>query len=124
MSNLIMILDGEVATNNFCTTLTPVWSVFGYIIFAIKVVVPIILIVSGMYTMAKAVMEKKEDDIKKAQDLLIKKVIAAVLVFLVVTVTTMIVDLVGSGEWKECAKCALHLPDGNTCYVIKNDPTR
>lgn len=43
-----------------CESLKVVWTLFGYVIWAIKVVVPLLLIISGMITMAKAVMEKDE----------------------------------------------------------------
>lgn len=104
------------SASDFCTTTSVVWTIFGYIIFAIKVVVPILLIVSGMITMARAVMEKKEDDIKKAQNLLVKKLIAAVIVFLIIQITTIVVNLVADESWTKCANCALH-PFSNDCGI-------
>lgn len=112
--DFITIMDAK----SMCATLSPVWTLLGYVIFGIKVVVPVILIISGMITMAKAVMEKKEDKIKDAQNLLIKQVIAAVLVFLVVTVVSVVVGLVADKSWEQCAKCALH-PFSDGCEITK-----
>lgn len=103
-----------------CERLKVVWTLFGYVIWAIKVVVPLLLIISGMITMAKAVMEKKEDDIKKAQNLLIKKVIAAVIVYLVITVTKVVISLVATGDWETCVECAFKPFSGN-CEFVRTD---
>lgn len=101
--NMFYVMDSI----NICTDLAMVWTILGYIILAIQVLVPILLIISGMITMAQAVMEKDEGKIKKAQDLLVKKIIAAVLCFLVIAITKVVVNLVASGAWQDCAKCAL-----------------
>lgn len=103
-----------------CEELKVVWTLFGYVIWAIKVVVPLLLIISGMITMAKAVMEKKEDDIKKAQNLLIKKVIAAVIVYLVITITKVVISLVATGDWETCVECAFNPFSGN-CEFVRTD---
>ncbi len=42
---------------------------------AIRIGIPIILLIVGMVDLGKAVVAQKEDEIKKAQGLLIKKVI-------------------------------------------------
>lgn len=100
-----------------CEDLKVVWTLFGYVIWAIKVVVPLLLIVSGMITMAKAVMEKKDSE---AQKLLIKKVIAAVIVYLVITVTKVVIGLVADGDWETCVECAFNPFSGN-CEFDKTD---
>lgn len=112
--NLIFLLDENPA---LCTTLSPVWTIFGYIIWGIKIVVPLLLIITGMITMAHAVMEKDEKAIKTAQNLLVKKVIAAVIVYLVITLTGVIVNLVSGPDFKGCAKCAFS-PFSEGCKII------
>ena len=92
-----------------CESLKVVWTLFGYVIWAIKVVVPLLLIISGMITMAKAVMEKKEDDIKKAQNL-----------YLVITVTKVVISLVATGDWETCVECAFNPFSGN-CEFVRTD---
>lgn len=104
--NMFYILKDKL---DICTGgITDVWTIIGYIIFAIQVVVPLLLIISGMITMAQAVMKQKEEDIKKAQSLLVKKIIAAVIVFLIIAVTKIVVGLVATGNWEGCVNCALH----------------
>ena len=92
--------------------------VVGYVVFGIKIVVPIILIIVGMLDLAKAVNSKSEDDVKKAQQALVKKAIAAVLVFLVVTIVSLLMGLVNSSEYKTCMKCVNHPFTGDYCTGI------
>ena len=117
--NLFYLL-ADVEQINICSGLNMVWTIFGYIILGIEVVVPILLIVSGMITMAQAVMKQKEEDIKKAQSLLVKKVIAAVITFLIIALTKMIVNLVTKDEnWASCAKCVFDV-NGAGCGIISS----
>ena len=109
--NLIYMLadSGKLdAGFNLCDSAKPLLGLVGYVILGIKIVVPIILIVMGMLDLAKAVTEKKEDKIKEAQMLLVKKAIAAVLVFLVVTVVSIVMTLINAKSWEACKTCLLH----------------
>ena len=68
---------------------------------AIQIGVPIILIIVGMFDMGKAITQQKEDEIKKAQNLLVKKAIAAALVFLMFSLVSLVVSIVNidSDSW-------------------------
>ena len=66
-----------------CNGLEAVVSVVKFILKIIQWVVPIILIVLGTIDLVKAVVAGKDDDIKKHQQTLIKRIIAAVIVFLI-----------------------------------------
>lgn len=68
----------------------------------LQILIPIGLIVFGLIDLGKAVIASKEDEMKKAQGNLIKRVMYAVLVFLVVTIVSFVMGMVGSTEWKEC----------------------
>ena len=79
--------------------------IVGWVYVGIEIVVPIILIFMGMFDMAKAVTEKDENKIKSAQNLLIKRAIAAGLVFLVATLVGLVMRIVGSDAYSKCTKC-------------------
>ena len=64
------------------------------VILAVQVIVPILLIIWGMLDLGKAVIAQKEDEIKKGQQTFMKRVIAAAIVFFVVTIATLLVNLV------------------------------
>lgn len=72
-----------------------VFNVVHLIILLIQIAVPILLIIWGMLDFARAVIGGDEDKIKAGQKLFIKRLIAAVIVFLVVTITTLLINLVG-----------------------------
>lgn len=88
-----------------CGELKPALRIVGIVIWLIKVIVPIILIVIGMIDLMKAVTEKSEDKIKEAQQKLIKRAIAAVLVFLVISLVSAVMKIVGDESYTECMDC-------------------
>lgn len=61
----------------------------------IQVFIPIILIILGMLDMGKAVTSNDEKTMKEAQGRLIKRVIYAVVVFLIVALVKLVVGVVG-----------------------------
>ena len=84
----------------------------------IKVFVPILLIVWGMLDLGKAVMAQKEDEIKKGQQTFVKRLIAAAIVFFVVSIVKLVVDLVGGdsdGTMMKCVEAILDCNDASSC---------
>ena len=73
----------------------------------IKFAIPVLVVVFGLIDLGKAVMSAKEDEIKKNQGLLIKRLIIAVLVFFVVALTEFLVGIVGGDdeEYSHCFDC-------------------
>lgn len=69
---------------------------------AIRIIVPIVLVISGMFLMAKAITQKSQDEVKKAQQLLARRAVAAAIVFLLFSlITWMLALLGGTGEGNE-----------------------
>ena len=85
-----------------CETLMPLIKLIKHgIIPLIQLGIPIILILLGMLDLGKAVMASKEDEIKSAQKLLIKRAIYAVAIFFVVLIVQVIfglLDTTGDSE--------------------------
>ncbi|MFI3307325.1 MAG: hypothetical protein R3Y21_02035 [Mycoplasmatota bacterium] len=84
--------------------------VVSLVVTMIKIVVPILLIIFGMLDLGKAVIQQKEDDIKKAQKIFISRIIAAVLVFFVVAIVQLVFGLLASAGAEdegisECIDC-------------------
>lgn len=82
--------------------LGPVISAVKLVLTVIQYVVPVILIVFGSVDLIKAVIAGKEDDIKKNQQTLFKRIIAAVIVFLVPLIVQVVMGLIGNDDWKAC----------------------
>jgi len=85
--------------------LTPLWNVVGFIVKAIWIGVPILLIVYGMIDLGKAVIASKEDEVKKATKAFTKRFIYAVCVFLVVWLVQFVLSTVSNIAGTD--------PDGN-----------
>ena len=80
------------------------------IVIIIQIAIPIIIIIFGMLDMAKAVSASKEDDIKKGQKMLIKRIITGVIVFLLFVVVKTVIGLVAgdSGSMWSCVDCVIN----------------
>lgn len=89
---------------DFCGELGGVVVIVKFILGIIQWVVPIILIMLGTIDLVKAVIAGKEDDIKKNQQVLFKRLIAAVIVFIIPLLVGIIMGLIGQKEWRECWK--------------------
>lgn len=95
-----------------------------YAVNLLKIVTPIILIIVGIIELVKAVASTNEDSMKKAQSKLIKKVIAAVMVFFVITIVQFIIlkvaDSSDAGSIKSCLKCFLNGTDDCDSIYVKD----
>lgn len=75
------------------------------IYFAIRVAVPVLLILAAMVDLGKAIVAKKEEDVKKAKDLVFKKILLAVVVFLIPYLVELLLRiLTGDGYILDCVK--------------------
>ena len=80
------------------------------ILLILQIAIPIALLIFGTMDLGKAVMAGDEKEIKAATGILIKRVIAAVAVFLLILVVSVVTGWVGGDEWTACWSAA----DSNT----------
>lgn len=94
--------------DTFCSTLEPVIKLIKAVLALVKFGIPIVLILLGTIDLGKAVMASKDDEMKKAQGVLIKRVIYAVAIFLLVTIVELVMNLVSTNSdaeannWVSC----------------------
>lgn len=107
-----MILDIDYATfscGGFSVFPVPVANLVSMLINIVKVAVPVVLIVIGLFDFLKAVMAQKEDEMKKAQMTFVKRLISGVLVFFVVAIVQFVFgvlsDASGENSYMECISC-------------------
>ncbi len=84
--------------------LAPVLGIVNFVINAIMIGVPILLIVLGMVDLGKAVIASKEDEVKKATKAFGKRFLYAVGVFAVVWLVTFVFDIVSGLGIKDVDK--------------------
>lgn len=94
--------------------LAPILGIVNFVINAIMIGIPIILIILGMLDLGKAVISSKEDEVKKATKVKAfgKRFLYAVGVFAVVWLVTFVFDTVnsatggeinpGQANWRTC----------------------
>ncbi len=114
-ANVNDIVIGE--KNGFCATTANIWQIIGYVLLVFKIVIPILLIIFGMIDLGKAVIASKDDEIKKATTSLVKRAIAAVVIFLLPTIVSFLVGIVGAfgsvqEDYEICRTCISNPKDG------------
>lgn len=96
---------------DICQSLGPILKIVNLIITVIWIGIPIILIILGSIDLGKAVIASKEDEVKKAKQAFIRRLLYAIAVFAVVWFVTFIFDTlstvtngeISAGEtWKDC----------------------
>lgn len=84
-------------------TVLSVMRIVNIAILIIKIVVPILLILTGMITLLKTIKVGEEDSLAKAKKQLINNAIAAVVIFFVPTFVNVLVKVsLTNGEYKNC----------------------
>lgn len=106
----------------FCAKTANIWQIVGYVLLVFKIAIPILLIVFGIIDLGKAVIASKEDEIKKATGSLVRRAIAAVVIFLLPTIVTFIMGLVtdfansgASEDFDICKACISRPNDTSVC---------
>ena len=93
---------------DYCKDLGPIIGIIHAVVVLIQFIIPIGLIIFGTIDLGKAVISSKEEEMKKAQNALIKRVIYAVAVFLVVIIVRAVMNIVvdnANSNAKSWAKC-------------------
>ena len=97
------ILDPSASLGTTCpSSLQAIVNIGYFVLTVIQWLVPVLLILWGTIDLVKAVVAGKEDDIKKNQKILVKRLISAIIVFLVPIFVSIVLGLIGEKGWKAC----------------------
>ncbi len=108
----------------FCAKTANIWKVLGYVVLVIKIVIPIILIVLGMVDLGKAVVSSDDKAMNKSVSSLLKRFIAAIVVFFIPTIVSAIfnvISLMNEDEQKDyntCVQCVTNVSECDTSQAI------
>ena len=111
----MLLLD---TASQFCHDTARIWGLLGYVVLVIKIAIPLILIILGMVDLGKAVVSSDEKAMSKSVSTLLKRFIAAVVVFFVPTIVSAlfnalsITDLVKDAN--QCIQCVTNVT-GTDC---------
>ena len=93
--------------------IVPIIGIIKAVLQLIQILVPIGLIIFGTIDLGKAVIASDEKKIQEGQKTLMKRAVAAVLVFLVATIVSFLMGFIGSDTWQECWKGSTKCKDPN-----------
>lgn len=77
----------------------------------LKILTPVIIIITGMLDIVKAVTAQKEDEMKKAQKKFVNRLIAGSVVFLVFVIVEFVINFIAEsdvGDAMNCVNCFLN----------------
>lgn len=94
--------------------------IFSLLVNLLKIGTPIILIIVSIISLLKALSSSTEDEIKKAQKGLIRKIIAGVMVFFVISIVQFVILKVADTDNSKGASEAENLSTCLTCF-LNND---
>ena len=79
------------------------------IVTVIKVAIPVLIVILGMIDLTKAVMSGDEKVVKENQGKLIKRFVYAIIIFVLVSLVTLVFSIIGSkadeGDLTSCIDC-------------------
>lgn len=98
--------------------------IISFIIALLKVAIPIILIFVAVLSLLKAVGASNEDEIKKAQKSLVRKIASAVLAFFVITIVQFVImkvaDSADANDISSCLSCFMNNDCDGVAYYKTN----
>ena len=87
-----------------------------YFVTIVQIAAPVILVILGMIDLFKGITSQKEDEIKKAQQILIKRTIIALIVFFLFVIVKVVISVAAessSDNIIDCMNCFLN--DESSC---------
>ena len=115
---------GKVSCGNVTAIPAKIPELTSFVVTLLQVAIPVILVIMGSIDLFKGITAAKDDEIKKGQHMLIKRLIVAALIFFVVAIVKFVIGLVSNGEntqnMVECIDCFIN----NDCNdLLKNSFT-
>ena len=112
---LPITVHAEAVGENMCSReeIQNVMRFVGYIIMFIKLFVPLIIIVQGVFIFYNGVKAGKEDELKKCVQTLGKRILVGIIIMLLPTIIDITLSTVKDwtdyqGEYETCTECIFH----------------
>lgn len=104
---------------NFCLKTSAIWQFVGYGLYALKIIIPLIIIIFGIIDFAKATMSGDDKAIKQAASSVFKRLVMGIAIFFIPTIVTVVFNLIenitnGLDAIAVCETCLLN-PTSETC---------
>lgn len=97
--------------------------ILGLLINIVKIVIPLIIIITGIITLSKTIISGKVDDLKASINVLIKKAVAGVIIFLLPSAINYLFNTLIVNDTSKFTQCTTCLFDADHCKIPEKDPT-
>lgn len=113
---MMFLLDATAAA--FCARTASIWGVLGYVVLIFKIIIPLLLIILGMVDLGKAVISSDDKAISKSVSTLVKRFIAAIIIFFIPTIVSAIFNAVANidiqdADYNKCVQCVTNVSNTN-----------
>ena len=119
-----LFLEQEVVFS-FCeeSGVLKVFRIFNYLIYIAKILVPMLLIGKGMISLAKAITNDDDKEIKSSVEVFIKNCITGVFIFFIPTLVNAVIGLVQSSndvklKYSDCSYCLTNITKCNNLIAV------
>lgn len=105
-----VVAAGKVSCGNVTGIPAKIPELTSFAVTMLQIAVPVILVVMGSMDLFKGITAQKEDEIKKGQQLFIKRLIVGALIFFVVVIAKLLISVVADTSSEniiECIDCFL-----------------
>ncbi len=110
--------------DTFCADTAGIWRVVGFVIYIIRIAIPILIVLLGTLDLGKAVIAGEDKKIKEAQKTFIMRIIYGIAIFFVFPIVEVIFGLLGFDVEKSyqrvCWECATHPTNENCGYYAED----
>ena len=97
---------------SFCEKTKEIWQLIGTVVKILQIAIPIIIVLLGTIDLGKAVMAGKEDEIKSAEKMFLKRLIYGIAVFFVVMLVRAVFGVLGGRDTTTSA-CFEYVANGS-----------
>ena len=105
---------------DFCDTpngqIYDIVNLVGIVVTIIQIAIPILLIILAMIDLGKMVITSKDEDRKKVQSLMMKRIISAIAVFFLIGLVKIVINLMNVNENSETGHSV------NSCLKLMSNP--
>ena len=124
LSFIVLMPKVHAASFDFCVQSSAIWQLFGYILLALKIIIPVVIIVFGTIDFAKAIINEKDNNLSNATIILIRRICIGIFIFFIPTIVSAIFGLMARATealeaGKACNAC-LNNPNGDDCAGYKS----
>lgn len=123
ISFILIIPSAYAAEFNFCVQTSAIWQLIGYVLYALKVIIPIVIIILGTIDFAKAIIDEKDDNLSKSTGILLRRIVIGIFIFFIPTIVSVLFSLIAAASeavsaGEACNECLNH-PTGSKCDAYK-----